>query len=360
MDCAEIQVEMAEEGLIERLVITEEGDITEGVIERGAVDCSVVIAQSCRGESALKKEEEHTAENKNKEDVASNMCLEEQSLAKKQTNTEDDQTVEVVANVKDKQDGKQEETENMNDRQSESEGQTHERMRNNEKPEKPSDIEDKKFSQNNPQADFKRSDSSEQQPEGTKSQEEDPKKAHRLTPDFPEALYELVCTLQEGRRLNDQRCSFRLERGMRRRRCHSEPNTTKPANRVVFSSMTSLQKEEFFELVATSQARRLDDQRAQLERSQPTKPKGRSFRGSIKQLSFVKRPAPVPVPVPVPVPKEDLYNMILTTQAQGRLEDQRSRAPGPMDDDDFFSLLLRVQGGRMDEQRTELPCMLQT
>lgn len=53
---------------------------------------------------------------------------------------------------------------------------------------------------------------------------------------------------------------------------------------------------------------------------------------------------------------------ILTSrpQAQGRLEDQRSRAPGPMDDDDFFSLLLRVQGGRMDEQRTELPCMLQT
>uniref|UniRef100_A0A3P8U5T4 G protein signaling modulator 1a n=1 Tax=Amphiprion percula TaxID=161767 RepID=A0A3P8U5T4_AMPPE len=104
---------------------------------------------------------------------------------------------------------------------------------------------------------------------------------------------------------------------------------------IVFSSMTSLQKEEFFELVATAQARRLDDQRAH-----------------IKQLSFVKKPAPVPVP------KEDLYNMILTTQ--GRLEDQRSRAPGPMDDEDFFSLLLRVQGGRMDEQRTELPRLLQT
>uniref|UniRef100_A0A3P8W6I6 Uncharacterized protein n=1 Tax=Cynoglossus semilaevis TaxID=244447 RepID=A0A3P8W6I6_CYNSE len=87
---------------------------------------------------------------------------------------------------------------------------------------------------------------------------------------------------------------------------------------VVFSSMTSLQREEFFELVATTQARRLSP------------------------------------------PKEDLYDMILTTQAQGRLEDQRSRAPGPMDDEDFFSLLLRVQGGRMDEQRTALPCMLQT
>lgn len=47
-------------------------------------------------------------------------------------------------------------------------------------------------------------------------------------------------------------------------------------------------------------------------------------------------------------------------QAQGRLEDQRSRAPGPMDDEDFFSLLLKVQGGRMDEQRTELPRLLKT
>lgn len=58
--------------------------------------------------------------------------------------------------------------------------------------------------------------------------------AHRLTPDFPESLYELLCTLQEGRRLNDQRCSFSLDvaaAGVRRRRCHSEPNTTKPANR---------------------------------------------------------------------------------------------------------------------------------
>uniref|UniRef100_A0A3B3UC30 G protein signaling modulator 1a n=1 Tax=Poecilia latipinna TaxID=48699 RepID=A0A3B3UC30_9TELE len=97
---------------------------------------------------------------------------------------------------------------------------------------------------------------------------------------------------------------------------------------VVFSSMTSLQKEEFFDLVATAQARRLDDQRAQLG--------------------------------DVPAPKDDLYDMILTTQAQGRLEDQRSRAPGPMDDEDFFSLLLKVQGGRMDEQRTELPRLLKT
>uniref|UniRef100_A0A3P9IEE3 G protein signaling modulator 3 n=1 Tax=Oryzias latipes TaxID=8090 RepID=A0A3P9IEE3_ORYLA len=93
---------------------------------------------------------------------------------------------------------------------------------------------------------------------------------------------------------------------------------------VTFSSMTSLQKEEFFDLVATTQARRLNDQRAQLQSSLPgLKPE-------------------------------------LRCSAQGRLEDQRSRAPGPMDDEDFFSLLLRVQGGRMDEQRTVLPLLLKT
>lgn len=58
--------------------------------------------------------------------------------------------------------------------------------------------------------------------------------------------------------------------------------------------------------------------------------------------------------------RQSFFPFILHPQAQGRLEDQRSRAPGPMDDEDFFSLLLRVQGGRMDEQRTELPCLLQT
>uniref|UniRef100_A0A8C5E394 G-protein-signaling modulator 2-like n=2 Tax=Gouania willdenowi TaxID=441366 RepID=A0A8C5E394_GOUWI len=120
--------------------------------------------------------------------------------------------------------------------------------------------------------------------------------------------------------------------------------------------MTSLTREEFFELVATAQARRLDDQRALLRRSrvQTSKPKSRSFRGSIRQLSLVRKTTPVPAPVP----KEDLYDMILTTQAQGRMEEQRSRAPGLVDDEDFFSLLLKVQGGRMEEQRTELPLLL--
>ncbi|XP_077086036.1 uncharacterized protein gpsm3 [Siphateles boraxobius] len=175
----------------------------------------------------------------------------------------------------------------------------------------------------------------------------------RLSTDFPDALCELLFALQEGRRLNDQRCSFRLEH---RRRCYSEPSTPRHSQRVVFSSMTSLQKEEFFDLLATSQGRRLDEQRAEIPNAPPPAEipnapppvlSTAKLRKSSCKVTEVTRK------LPTQTPKEDLYNMIVNSQAQGRLEEQRSAAPGPMDDEDFFSLLLKVQGGRMDEQRTE-------
>ncbi|XP_027868973.1 G-protein-signaling modulator 1 [Xiphophorus couchianus] len=322
----ESNIEFSVEELLEPLIITEDGDTTTAE----AASSSDAILQSCGEDSALEKKEEHPGEDENNEAAPSSEThSEELKLEKQQSNTEEEHSeVDKLEDSEKRDDG-------LNLDKNESEEQTQAGQTEEEN-------------------------SSEQQPEGDKDQDEDAKKVHRLTPDFPDSLFELLCTLQEGRRLNDQRCSFRLEGGIRRRRCHSEPNTRKPANRVVFSSMTSLQKEEFFDLVATAQARRLDDQRAQLGGSLPPKPKSRSFRGSLKQLTLVKKPEPVPVPKDVPAPKDDLYDMILTTQAQGRLEDQRSRAPGPMDDEDFFSLLLKVQGGRMDEQRTELPRLLKT
>ena len=183
MDCAEIKVEMAEGGLLlERLVITEEGDETEGVGEKGAASGSAVIAESNSGESALKEEEEHTGEDKAEDCIATTMCFEDQSPGKQQSAAEDGQTEEVVVTEEGKQeDDKQEETESLNDGQnrgeSTSDWQTHKEMRINENPEKPSDTEgDNKATENDPEVDIKRLDSSEQQPEGTQSEEEDPKK----------------------------------------------------------------------------------------------------------------------------------------------------------------------------------------
>uniref|UniRef100_A0A3Q2PHY3 G-protein-signaling modulator 2 n=1 Tax=Fundulus heteroclitus TaxID=8078 RepID=A0A3Q2PHY3_FUNHE len=331
MDYTETKVEYSVEELLEPLIITEDGDTTT----EEATSSSDAILRSCGEDSALGNKEEPSGDDENNEAAASSeMHSEELKLEKQRSDAEKEGSDEPKAEL-DKQDEDENRDDGLNlDKTGEQQTQA-------------GKTDDQKV-------EIKRLKSSEQQTEGEKQQDEDSKKAHRLTPDFPDSLFELLCTLQEGRRLNDQRCSFRLEGGFARRRCHSEPNTRKPAHRVVFSSMTSLQKEEFFDLVATAQARRLDDQRAQLRSSLPPKPKSRSFRGSLKQLSLMKKPEPVPAP------KEDLYDMILTTQAQGRLEDQRSRAPGPMDDEDFFSLLLRVQGGRMDEQRTELPRLLKT
>lgn len=87
---------------------------------------------------------------------------------------------------------------------------------------------------------------------------------------------------------------------------------------VMFSSMTSLQREEFFELVATSQSRRLDDQRAepasilplpplQAQASAPEQPKP-----SERKLSI--RPSVMKKATKAPPPKDELYNMILTSQ----------------------------------------------
>ncbi|KAL0171289.1 hypothetical protein M9458_031600, partial [Cirrhinus mrigala] len=122
-----------------------------------------------------------------------------------------------------------------------------------------------------------------------------------ISPDFPDALCELLFNLQEGRRLNDQRCS----------RCYSEPSTPRHSQRVVFSSMTSLQKEEFFDLLATSQGRRLDDQRAELQNvpsaPPPPLPKPKQRKSSWKIPEVTRT-------VPTQTPKEDLYNMIVNSQ----------------------------------------------
>lgn len=248
--------------------------------------------------------------------------------------------------------------------------------------------------------------------------------AHRLTPDFPESLYELLCNLQEGRRLNDQRCSFSLDTaaaGVRRRRCHSEPNTTKPANRgewqwschsLDVAALTHLRLADLNGIPISSpsrlllhdlaadggvlwvgghcsgpSARRSEGTALLAAQIQDQEPQGqhqatdlsqkartgscsgsqtcpRAQRGSVQhdphhtgkpllnsRCTYYKKRKP----------NNELITLHTShPQAQGRLEDQRSRAPGPMDDEDFFSLLLKVQGGRMEEQRTELPCLLQT
>lgn len=372
MECSKVNVEVFEEPL-EPLIIIEEGDITEVTV---TVRPETITDESC-DEKDAKQEEMGKVTSESEEDRDNGehlVSIEEVYKIRYQTSeinrdsvTKEEEHITPVYDEVEQADGcSPEEMENNTEiDQKEADGHTIRRddMRQSQVGLKMEEIKSKNNEEDLKslkatstqalQVDPNRSPPSDQPLNEMLSTVDSGKQARRLTPDFPDTLYELLCTFQEGRRLNDQRCSFRLEREGRRRRCHSEPSATMPANRVLFSSMTSLQKEEFFELVATSQARRLDDQRADSLRNPPPKVKANKIRGSLKR-SMLRKPAPVAAP------KEDLYNMILNSQAQGRLEEQRSAAPGPMDDEDFFSLLLRVQGGRMEEQRTELPTVLST
>ncbi|XP_026517675.1 G-protein-signaling modulator 1-like, partial [Terrapene carolina triunguis] len=92
--------------------------------------------------------------------------------------------------------------------------------------------------------------------------------ADPLDPFDRERLFDLLFRSQ-SRRLNEQRCILPGLRGAPRhdpaRPWRSLPGT--PTEGLLggagkFCSLTSLQAEQFFELVATAQARRLDDQRA--------------------------------------------------------------------------------------------------
>ncbi|XP_078422779.1 uncharacterized protein LOC144695696 [Cetorhinus maximus] len=110
-----------------------------------------------------------------------------------------------------------------------------------------------------------------------------------LTPDFcdREVFFDLVWEIQ-SRRLNDQRCSFR-KKIKDRRACRSMPSSPVEKERTFFPSMSSLQTEEFFNLIAYSQSRRLDDQRADFEDS-PTVELSSPFpEGTVEYLAPVGR-----------------------------------------------------------------------
>uniref|UniRef100_A0ABM5FH34 G-protein-signaling modulator 3 n=1 Tax=Pogona vitticeps TaxID=103695 RepID=A0ABM5FH34_9SAUR len=99
---------------------------------------------------------------------------------------------------------------------------------------------------------------------------------------------------------------------------------------VFFSSLTSLQAEEFFDMVAKVQARRYNDQRADFTEPEDTRAKNSR------------------------VSEDQLYDTILAHQSQ-RLEDQRTEPPIPVGVQDLLDLLLRAQGTRMEDQRSTLP-----
>ena len=106
------------------------------------------------------------------------------------------------------------------------------------------------------------------------------------------------------------------------------------------------------ELIAGMQSRRMDEQRASL----PTLPGLTNQQELLQRLSSNNDTTALP--------DDNFFDMLMRCQGS-RIEDQRSSLPGDnhlavsaptVPDDDFFSLIMRFQSsGRLEDQRSNLP-----
>ncbi|KAM5146151.1 G-protein-signaling modulator 1 [Mantella aurantiaca] len=164
-------------------------------------------------------------------------------------------------------------------------------------------------------------------------------------PSDEECFFDLLSKFQSNR-MDDQRCTLEENQSAGT----ETPATPVPPleDRISASSlMASPQTEEFFDLIASSQSRRLDDQRASVG-NLPGLRLTHNNMGHLKVEGDQQEPG------------DEFFNMLMKCQSS-RIDDQRCAPPdsmprGPtMPDEDFFSLIQRVQAKRMDEQRVDLP-----
>ncbi|XP_004689565.1 PREDICTED: G-protein-signaling modulator 2 isoform X1 [Condylura cristata] len=158
-----------------------------------------------------------------------------------------------------------------------------------------------------------------------------------------EGFFDLLSRFQSNR-MDDQRCCLQA------RNLGAAPAST-PAKVLKTSSVSvvSPNTDEFLDLLASSQSRRLDDQRASfsnLPGLRLTQSNTQSVLGHLMTGDSGE-------------PGEDFFDILVKCQGS-RLDDQRCAPPpaaskGPtVPDEDFFSLILRSQAKRMDEQRVLL------
>ncbi|XP_051492844.1 G-protein-signaling modulator 1 isoform X2 [Apus apus] len=164
------------------------------------------------------------------------------------------------------------------------------------------------------------------------------------SPSDEECFFDLLSKFQSNR-MDDQRCPLEESPS----EAAEAAATPVPAlgERISQSSlMASPQTEEFFDLIASSQSRRLDDQRANVGNLP-------GLRITHNNLGHLR------VEGDAQEPGDEFFNMLMKCQSS-RIDDQRCAPPdsiprGPtMPDEDFFSLIQRVQAKRMDEQRVDL------
>ncbi|XP_016097897.1 G-protein-signaling modulator 2-like isoform X2 [Sinocyclocheilus grahami] len=166
-----------------------------------------------------------------------------------------------------------------------------------------------------------------------------------------DGFFDLLSRFQ-GSRMDDQRCS--LQDGLNRVHpsipCETPPVALKKPISTP-EAEASAQPGHFLDPLDSSQSRRLDEQRASVDSLPGIRLDPRHSRDVLSKLmaSADNRE-----------PDEDFFDMLIKCQGS-RLDDQRCAPPPPptrgptVPDEDFFSLILRSQGKRIDEQRVILP-----
>ncbi|XP_041705282.1 G-protein-signaling modulator 2 isoform X3 [Coregonus clupeaformis] len=170
-----------------------------------------------------------------------------------------------------------------------------------------------------------------------------------------EGFFDLLSRFQ-GSRMDDQRCSL-----LDGQSSLTDPFSLCTTPPVAMRKSTSACKANpepghIRDLLASSQGRRLDEQRVSVGSSFP----GLRLCTSDQPLSPPTMLSPLMTSADQPQADDVFFDMLVKCQGS-RLNDQRCAAPPPptrgptVPDEDFFSLILRSQVNRMDEQRVPLP-----
>uniref|UniRef100_A0A9J7ZJ77 G protein signaling modulator 2, like n=1 Tax=Cyprinus carpio carpio TaxID=630221 RepID=A0A9J7ZJ77_CYPCA len=175
----------------------------------------------------------------------------------------------------------------------------------------------------------------------------------QYTPDTlgDDSFFDLLSRFQ-GNRMDDQRCS--LQDGLSRVPAPSVPCETPPValKKSISASgaEASAQPGHLLDLLANSQSRRLEEQRASVDSLPGLRLDQRHSQDVLSKLI---------ASADNKEPDEDFFDMLIKCQGS-RLDDQRCAPPPPptrgptVPDEDFFSLILRSQAKRIDEQRVIL------
>ncbi|XP_049976900.1 G-protein-signaling modulator 2 isoform X2 [Alexandromys fortis] len=160
-----------------------------------------------------------------------------------------------------------------------------------------------------------------------------------------EGFFDLLRRFQSNR-MDDQRCCLQEN-------CGAAPtaaaSATPKVGKAPSVSVVSPNTDEFLDLLASSQSRRLDDQRASFSNLPGLRLTKNNNQSVLERLVTNDKKEP----------DEDFFDILVKCQGS-RLDDQRCPPPpaatkGPtVPDEDFFSLILRSQAKRMDEQRVLL------